>query len=167
MEFGADPTALAEVVRLARARTRLPIFVKLSPTLTDIAAAARVALDSGANGITVVNTWPGLVIEVERRRPAIGFGTGGVSGPGLLPIGVLATWRVWKATGAPIIGVGGVASAEDALQYVIAGASAVAVGTAALRNPRQPGKIVRDLQAWCDRHSTDLTSIRGSLEWPI
>lgn len=166
LEFGADPAALGEVVRLSRMQTQLPIFVKLSPTLSDIAGAARVALDHGANGITVVNTWPGLVIDVDRRKPAIGFGTGGVSGPGLLPIGVLATWKVWKATGAPIIGVGGVASASDALQYLIAGASAVAVGTAGLRDPRQPGRIVRDLQLWCERRGTDLKSLRGSLEWP-
>jgi dihydroorotate dehydrogenase (NAD+) catalytic subunit len=166
LEFGADPAALREVVRLARAETSLPLFVKLSPTLTDIAGAAGIALDAGANGISVVNTWPGLVIDIERRRPALGFGTGGVSGPGLLPIGVLATWKVWKATQAPIIGVGGVASANDVLQYVIAGASAVAVGTAALRDPRQPTRIVRDLAKWCDRERTDLKTLKGTLEWP-
>ncbi len=166
LEFGADPAALREVVRLARAETSLPLFVKLSPTLTDIAGAAGIALDAGANGISVVNTWPGLVIDIERRRPALGFGTGGVSGPGLLPIGVLATWKVWKATQAPIIGVGGVASAHDVLQYVIAGASAVAVGTAALRDPRQPTRIVRDLAKWCDRERTDLKTLKGTLEWP-
>ncbi|MBL8982706.1 MAG: dihydroorotate dehydrogenase [Gemmatimonadetes bacterium] len=167
MEFGQDPQALSDLVRRARAATQRPLFVKLSPTLPDVARAAGVALEAGANGITVVNTWPGLVVDIEHRRPAVGFGTGGVSGPGLLPVGVLATWRVWKAHGVPIIGAGGVASAHDLLQYVIAGASAVAVGTAALRNPRVPERIVRELDAWCDRQGVkNLADLKGSLEWP-
>lgn len=167
MEFGADPAALAEVVRRARAATSLPLFVKLSPTLTDIAAAARIALDHGATGITVVNTLPGLVVDVERRRPALGFGSGGVSGSAILPVGVLAAWRVWKATRAPIIGVGGIGSATDALQYMIAGASAVAVGTAALRDPRFPERLVADLGAWCASHGVNaVRELTGTLEWP-
>ena len=100
-------------------------------------------------GSRVVNTLPGLLVDVERRRPALGFGTGGVSGSALLPIGILATWRVYRATRAPIIGVGGIARAEDVLQYLIAGASAVAVGTAALRDPRLPERVVADLASWC------------------
>ncbi len=167
MEFGADPSALAEVVRRARAPTAAPIFVKLSPTLVDITAAARVALDHGATGVTLVNTLPGLVIDVARRRPALGFGTGGVSGPGLLPVGVLATWKVWKATKAPIIGVGGITTAEDALQYLMAGATAVAMGTAGLRDPRQPVRVVRGLAAWCRREGVrSLAEVTGSVEWP-
>lgn len=167
MEFGADPSALAEVVQRARAETSAPIFVKLSPTLVDIAGAARIALDNGATGLTLVNTFPGLVVDVARRRPALGFGTGGVSGPALLPIGVLATWKVWKATRAPIIGVGGITTAEDALQYLIAGAQAVAMGTAGLRDPRQPARVVRGLDEWCQRHGVrSLTEVTGSLEWP-
>ena len=91
MEFGADPASLAEVVRRARAATKRPLFVKLSPTLPDIARSAEVAVESGADAITLVNTIPGLVIDVAHRRPALGFGTGGVSGTALLPVGVLAT----------------------------------------------------------------------------
>lgn len=167
MEFGADPAALAEVVRRARAATAAPIFVKLSPTLADIAGAARVALDHGATGLTLVNTLPGLVIDVERRRPALGFGTGGVSGPGLLPVGVLATWKVWRATRAPILGVGGITSAEDALQYLMAGAQAVAMGTAGMRDPRQPARVVQGLAEWCRRHGVRAVSeVTGTLEWP-
>ncbi|MBK8249515.1 MAG: dihydroorotate dehydrogenase [Gemmatimonadetes bacterium] len=167
MEFGQDPAALAELVRRARGATARPLFVKLSPTLPDVARAAGVALEAGANGITVVNTWPGLVVDIEKRRPAVGFGTGGVSGPGLLPIGVLATWRVWKAHGVPIIGAGGVASATDLLQYIVAGASAVAIGTAALRNPSVPEAVVRGVDAWCrDRGVRALSELKGSLEWP-
>ncbi len=166
MEFGSDPDALADLVRRARNATDLPLFVKLSPTLPDIAKTATIALDSGATGLSVVNTWPGLLIDVETRRPALGFGTGGVSGAGLLPVGILATWKVWKATRAPIIGVGGIASATDVLQYIIAGAAAVAIGTSALREPRLPGRIVSALGDWCARHEVSLESLRGSLQWP-
>jgi len=167
LEFGADATALKTVVAQARAATRRPLFVKLSPTLPDIAAAAQVAADHGADAVSLVNTIPGLVVDLERRRPALGFGTGGVSGPGLLPVGVLATWKVRKAVRIPIMGVGGVTSADDALQYIIAGASLVGIGTTALKDPRRPERIVRDLQRWCEREGVHaLDEIVGSLEWP-
>ena len=166
-EFGADPSSLRAVVAGARAATRRPLFVKLSPTLSDIAGAARIAVDAGADGITVVNTIPGLVIDVEQRRPAVGFGSGGVSGRAILPVGVLATWRVSRAVQVPVIGLGGVASAQDALQYILAGASLVGIGTAALRDPRTPERIVAGLQAWCRRHDVSaLSSLRRALEWP-
>jgi dihydroorotate dehydrogenase (NAD+) catalytic subunit len=167
MEFGADDQALSTVVARARGATQRPLFAKLSPTLPDIARTASVAVDAGADGITVVNTIPGLVVDVERRRPAVGFGTGGVSGQALLPVGVLATWRVANSVSVPVIGLGGVRSATDALQYIIAGAWLVGIGTAGLRDPRQPGRVVRDLARWCARHAVaDLTSLRGTLDWP-
>jgi len=165
MEFGADPAALAEVVRLARAATGRPIFVKLSPALPDIARSAGVAADAGANGLTLVNTIPGLVIDVERRRPALGFGTGGVSGTALLPVGVLATWKVRRAVKLPLMGIGGVSTANDALQYLLAGATLVGMGTAMLRDPRAPERVVRDLAEWCDRHGVqNIGDIVGTLE---
>ncbi len=168
LEFGADPAALAAVVGGARRLTDKPLFVKLSPTLGDVAAAARVAVDAGADALSLVNTIPGLVIDVERRRPALGFGTGGVSGPPLLPVGVLATWRVSRALpGVPLLGVGGVSQATDVLQYVLAGATLVGVGTAAMRDPRLPERLVRDLGRWCARHSVRrLSDLVGTLEWP-
>lgn len=166
LEFGADAASLTAVITRARAATRRPLFVKLSPTLADIAFTARCAVDAGADGISVVNTMPGLVIDVEARRPKLGFGSGGVSGPGLRPVGVLATWKVRKAVTVPIIGLGGVGSAEHALQYLLAGASLVAVGTAALADPGVPEKIVRELEAWCARHDVKrLVEIVGTLEW--
>lgn len=165
-EFGADHSALRSVVGGARDATRRPILVKLSPTLSRIDDAARVAADSGADGITVVNTLPGLLIDLETRRPRIGFGSGGVSGSALLPVGVLATHRVCRAVALPVVGVGGVATAEDALQYMMAGASLVGVGTAALRDPRAPERILRGIQRWCERRGvTAVTEITGSLEW--
>jgi len=166
LEFGADSAALQRLIRLARAETSRPLFVKLSPTLPDIGAVAKCAVDAGADGLTLVNTLPGLAIDVERRRPVLGFGSGGVSGPGLLPVGVLATWRVSRAVDAPLIGVGGVTSATDALQYIIAGASLVGIGTAAMRDPRAPTRIVRELDAWCARNGVQsLGDIVGTLEW--
>lgn len=166
MEFGADPASLSALIRSARAATRRPLFVKLSPTLTNIGETARAAVEAGADGLTLVNTLPGLLIDVERRRPVLGFGSGGVSGAGLLPVGVLATWKVSRAVKAPIIGVGGVATAEHALQYIIAGASLVGIGTAAMRDPRIPRRIVRELERWCERHRiASITDLVGTLEW--
>jgi dihydroorotate dehydrogenase (NAD+) catalytic subunit len=167
MEFGADPCALAEVVKGARAATRRPLFVKLSPTLPDLVASARTAVDSGADALSLVNTIPGLVIDTERRRPMIGFGSGGISGAALLPVGVLATWKVSRAVPAPVFGIGGVAAANDALQYLMAGATLVGIGTAALRDPRIPERVVRGLERWCDRQGVrSLREIIGTLEWP-
>ncbi|HET7586002.1 MAG TPA: dihydroorotate dehydrogenase [Gemmatimonadaceae bacterium] len=166
MEFGADPEALRRVVSLCREATARPLFVKLSPALADIAAAARVAADAGADALTLVNTLPGLVIDVEQRRPVLGNGSGGLSGAGLLPVGVLATWKVHRAVRLPILGVGGVGSASDALQYVLAGATLVGIGTAALRDPRVPERVVRDLERWCREHDVqELSSLVGALEW--
>ena len=167
LEFGADPEALREVVAGARAATRLPLFVKLSPTLPRVGEVAQRAVDAGADGITVINTIPGLVVDVARRRPALGFGSGGVSGPGLLAVGVLATWRVRQAVAVPIIGAGGVQHATDVLQFLIAGASAVAIGTAGLADPKLPVRVVRDLDRWCARHAVSrLADLIGTLEWP-
>ena len=166
MEFGADAASLMDVVTRARASTKKPVFVKLSPTLQDIAMSAQTAADAGADGISVVNTLPGLVIDVETRKPALGFGTGGVSGPGLLPIGVLATYKVSKAVRLPVIGVGGISRATDIVQYVMAGASLVAIGTAAMQQPRLPEKLIDDLEGWCQRNDVrSLSELRGSLTW--
>jgi dihydroorotate dehydrogenase (NAD+) catalytic subunit len=166
-EFGANPQSLREVVERARRETKRPLFVKLAPTLPDIGDSARVAADAGADAITVVNTVPGLVIDVERRRPVLGFGTGGISGPAILPIGVRATWLVRKAVKLPIMGLGGVSSGTDALQYIVAGASLVGVGTAALRDPRAPARIVSELETWCRKHGVNnIQELTGTLEWP-
>jgi dihydroorotate dehydrogenase (NAD+) catalytic subunit len=169
MEFGADPAALTALVRAARALTTRPLFVKLSPALgPTIVSAATVAVEAGATGLTLVNTMPGLVIDTAHRRPRIGFGSGGVSGPALLPLGLLATWRVTRALpGVPVIGLGGVSTGDDALQYLLAGASLVGVGTAMLRDPRAPERIARDLRSWCAREGVrDLSTIVGTLQWP-
>ena len=139
LEFGAEPSCLAELVRACRRASTRPLTVKLSPVLPDIPAMARVARDEGAEAVTLVNTMPGLL---DRR---LGNGTGGLSGPALLPIGVLATRRVRENVGMPVIGVGGVRTLPDAREYLAAGASLVAIGTAALADPRVPVRIAREL----------------------
>jgi dihydroorotate dehydrogenase (NAD+) catalytic subunit len=165
MEFGADRVVLGSLVGAVRKATDRPLFVKLSPTLPSIADTAKAAADAGADGITVVNTIPGMVIDVELRRPALGFGTGGASGVALLPVGVLATWKVTRAVTLPVIGVGGIAKPEDVVQYLLAGASLVGVGTAALVDPRVPERLVRGLTRWCERHGLkSLADVVGRLE---
>jgi len=145
IEFGADPECVRRIVAACRARTRLPLIAKLSPVLPDIAGMAVVARDAGAEGISLVNTFPGLLFG--EAGPRLGNGNGGVSGPPLLPIGVLAVSKVVERTGGmPVIGVGGVRSAEDVHQYLRVGASLVAIGTAALADPRLPERIVQELE---------------------
>jgi dihydroorotate dehydrogenase (NAD+) catalytic subunit len=145
IEFGADRTSVQRIVSQCRGRTRLPLIAKLSPVLPDIAGMALVARDAGADAISAVNTMPGLLFSDNAAR--LGNGNGGVSGPPLLPIGVLAVSRIVDRLGTtPVIGVGGVRSAEDVRQYLRAGASLVAIGTGALADPRLPERIVSDLE---------------------
>lgn len=148
-EFGANNDVLTDLVRACRTATDKPIIVKLAPTLSDIAATAEVAAEAGTDGFSVVNTMPGLLYREhggEHELPTrLGAGQGGVSGPALLPIGVLATRRVRERTGLPVIGIGGICTAEDVKQYLDAGAVLVAVGTAALADPRCPERLAR---AW-------------------
>ena len=139
LEFGAEPGCLAELVRACRQVSTRPLTVKLSPVLPDIPAMALVARDEGAEAVTLVNTMPGLL---DKR---LGNGNGGLSGPALLPIGVLATRRVRERVAMPVIGVGGVRTVADAREYLAAGASLVAIGTAALADPRVPVRIAREL----------------------
>ena len=146
IEFGADPVCVRRIVSLCRSRTRLPVIAKLSPVLPDIGGMALEARDAGADGITVVNTLPGLLFAVA-GSPRLGNGNGGVSGPVLLPVGILAAARVVERTGGmPVIGVGGIRSAEDVEQYLRVGVSLVAVGTAGLADPRLPERIVTELE---------------------
>ena len=139
LEFGADPECLAELVRACRRVSTRALTVKLSPVLPDIPAMARVARDEGAEAVTLVNTMPGFL---DKR---LGHGNGGLSGPALLPIGVLATRRVREQIDMPVIGVGGIRTVADAREYLAAGAALVAIGTAALADPRVPVRIAREL----------------------
>ena len=146
IEFGADPGCVSQIIEQCRARTRLPLIAKLSPVLPDIAGVAVVARDAGADGISVVNTVPGSLTHDDGSQ-RLGHGAGGVSGPALLAIGVRAVSRVLERTGGmPVIGVGGVTTAADARQYLRAGASLVAIGTAGLADPRVPERVIHHLE---------------------
>jgi dihydroorotate dehydrogenase (NAD+) catalytic subunit len=146
IEFGADLECVRRIVTSCRSQTRLPLLAKLSPLLPDIGGMAVAARDCGADGISAVNTIPGLLYR-DGSEPRLGHGSGGVSGPPLLPVGVLAVSRILERTGGmPVIGVGGIRSADDVRQYLRAGASLVAVGTAALADPRLPERILADLE---------------------
>lgn len=145
VEFGADTRSVAEVVSLARRATTRPLFAKLSPALPDIPAIAVAAIEAGADGLTLINTIPGMLHRGD--GPVLGNGFGGVSGPAVLATGVLAVSRVTqRLPGVPVIGVGGIRSADDVRQYLRAGASLVAVGTAALADPRLPERLIADLE---------------------
>jgi dihydroorotate dehydrogenase (NAD+) catalytic subunit len=146
VEFGSEPRTVARVIELCRGRTRKPLLAKLSPVLPDIGGMALVARDAGASGVTVVNTMPGYLSDTA-GHPRLGNGSGGVSGPALLPVGVLAVRRIMERSGGmPVVGVGGIRSAADARQYLEAGAALVGIGTAALADPRLPERVVSDLE---------------------
>ncbi|HSJ98378.1 MAG TPA: dihydroorotate dehydrogenase [Myxococcota bacterium] len=139
---------LADAVASARAATARPMSVKLAPNVPDIGQMAAVAVDAGADALTLVNTMPGLLFDTDTGRPLLGAGAGGISGPALLPVGVHAVWRARQRVDVPIIGVGGIRAAADAVQYLLAGASLVQVGTASFADPRAAMRVLSDLERW-------------------
>ena len=155
LEFGADPRAAAEVTAAVRRRTILPVIVKLTPNVTDIVAMARAVVDAGADAITLINTFPAMSIDIELRRPVLGWGSGGLSGPALKPIALKMVYKVAAAVDVPIIGCGGITSGEDAVEYLMAGACAVQVGTATFRNPRAPLDVLEGLEAFMRDHAVE------------
>ncbi len=165
--FGNDPDMSARVVEACRAATNKPLITKLSPNQTDIAENARRCIEAGTDGFAVINTLMGMAIDVEQREPIIGNNQGGLSGPAIKPLAVLKTHQVYQVArphGIPIIGQGGVASAQDALEFLIAGATAVGVGTALFYDPLIVGKINAGLAAYLDRHGLDhISHLTGSL----
>ena len=151
--FGNNPQALGALVGRVRAATALPLIVKLSPNVTDITVTARAAVDNGADILSLINTLVGLSIDIETRQPKIGFTTGGLSGPAIRPVAVRMVWEVRKALPrVPIFGIGGIETVEHVVEFLIAGADAVQVGTANFRDPSLSGRLVDELAAWCERH---------------
>ena len=136
MEFGVDPRAAAEVTAAVRRQSGLPLIVKLTPNAADVVGIARAVADSGADALTLINTYPAMKIDVRTRKPALGWGSGGLSGPALKPIAIRLVYQVARAVSVPIVGCGGITTGEDAVEYFMAGASAVQVGTATFANPR-------------------------------
>lgn len=166
MAFGIRPESVAEVTRAAKGALReTPLMVKLSPNVESIAVNALAAQKGGADCVSLINTLTGMVIDIERRRPLIANNTGGVSGAGIRPIAVRMVWEVCQAVDIPVVGMGGITCAEDALEFLIAGASAVQVGTANFTDTLAMPKIIAGLDRWLDRHGiADISEIRGTLQ---
>ena len=149
--FGCDPAAAAEVTRAVKAVTDKPVFMKLTPNVTDIAEIARACADAGADGICLINTLLGMRIDLKTKRPLLANRTGGLSGPAVFPVALRMVWDVYEAVKLPIVGCGGVSSAEDVCEMMLAGASAVEVGAANLKDPFACKNIVEALPAVCER----------------
>ncbi len=168
--FGEDPGALAVLLRAVRpVLRRTPMIVKLSPTVSDIVAVARTAIDAGADVLTLINTFPAMAIDVETRQPRLSRGTGGLSGPAVHPIAVRMVQEVYESVArdakVPIIGVGGVMDWKDAAEFILAGASAVGMGTALFVDPRSPIRVAKGLRAWARRQgSTSIGDLVGRVE---
>ena len=159
--FGCDPSAAAQVTRAVKAVTDKPVFMKLTPNVTDIAEVARACEEAGADGVCLINTLLGMRIDLNTRRPVLANRTGGVSGPAIFPIALRMVWDVYEAVRIPIIGCGGVSSAEDAAEMMLAGAAAVEVGAANLKDPYACKTIIESLPGVCERlgaaHISELT----------
>ncbi len=151
MSFGTDPKAAAEVTRAVKAVTTKPVIVKLSPNVTDIVSVAKACEDAGADGLSLINTLLSLRIDLKTRRPILANTTGGLSGPAIFPLALRMVWQVSQAVKIPVIGLGGVSSAEDAAEMLLAGATAVQVGAANLRDPFACPRIIQTLPAVLDR----------------
>lgn len=167
IEFGQDPAVLASLVRSVRAATQGPLLVKLSPNVTSIAEMARVCEGEGADGISLINAVQALEVDVERRRPVLANGLGGLSGPAIRPIALRMVWQASQAVKLPICGIGGIDSAEDAVKFLMCGASAVQVGTRNYLDPAAAGDIAAGVEAWAKNHDVArLSDLVGSLEMP-
>ena len=165
MSFGVDATLAHQLVTEVKARTHLPLLVKLSPNVTDITVIARAIEDAGADALSAINTLLGMAINAETRKPELANITGGLSGPAIKPVALRLVWEVYKSVSIPIVGMGGIMNATDALEFFIAGASAVAIGTANFVNPKASLEVIEGLHAYLEK--MDMKSINelvGSLD---
>lgn len=163
--FGVDCAAASEVVQSVRKATAKPLMVKLSPNVTDIAEIAKGVEGAGADSVSLINTLTGMMIDVATRRPVLGNITGGLSGPAIKPVALRMVWQVAQAVKIPVIGIGGIMTAEDAAAFIIAGATAIQVGTANFVNPRATIDIIRGLDAYLDIHNIKtITELIGTLQ---
>ena len=158
LDFGTDPRLTYEVVRAVRQTTSLPVIPKLSPNVTDITVIARAAADAGADALSLINTILGMAIDLRRRKPKLPGATGGLSGPAIRPIALRMVWEVAQAVTLPIIGIGGIMTGDDAVEFLLAGASAVQVGTANFLDPSAPLKVLAGIESYLARHGFDSVS---------
>ena len=167
ISFGTDPREVFKVVRKVKESSSLPIMVKLSPNVTDITVIARSAEEAGADSLSLINTLIGMAVNVETRAPLLGNITGGLSGPAIKPVALRMVWEVYKTVNIPVVGIGGICTARDALEFFITGASAVQIGTAQFVNPTVTSEVVTGLENYLKDHSlSSIKEIVGTLEVP-
>lgn len=163
--FGTDPACAAQVVSACRKAAAKPLIVKLSPNVTDVVAMARACADAGADALSLINTLTGMAIDLGRRKPVLANITGGLSGPAIKPVALRMVWQVARAVRLPLIGIGGIMTATDALEFILAGASAVQVGTASFINPSAAQRIAEGMEAWLAENGVDrVRDLVGALE---
>ena len=164
IQFGSDPVSAATVVAACRAACNKPLIVKLSPNVTDVVAMARACVDAGADSLSLINTLVGMAIDVKTRRPVLANTTGGLSGPAIKPVALRMVWQVAQAVKVPLIGIGGIMSATDVVEFLLAGATAVQVGTASFVTPGIAQTIAEDLEQWMqDNGVHDVRELIGGL----
>ncbi len=164
LSFGVDPRAAAEVVSAVREKTGKPLIAKLSPNVTDIACIARAVVSAGATAVSLINTITGMAVDIRTRRPRLGNITGGLSGPAIKPVALRMVWQVANAVQVPVIGIGGITTWEDALEFMIAGASAVQVGTANFTNPGVTMEVVDGIRGFLEKEGIGhVSELVGSL----
>jgi dihydroorotate dehydrogenase (NAD+) catalytic subunit len=167
MVFGTDPGSLEYLVSQARTVSKRPLIVKLSPNVTSISQMAKVVADSGADAVSLTNTFLAMSIDVETRRPRLSNVTGGLSGPAIKPIALRMVYETARTVKIPILGLGGIVTPEDAVEFLMAGATAIQVGTASYADPRATERLARGLESWCSGHQVEkVTSLTGALEIP-
>jgi dihydroorotate dehydrogenase (NAD+) catalytic subunit len=167
MAFGADCGSLEYLVGRARASTKRPLIVKLSPNVTSISQMAKVAATAGADAVSLVNTFLAMSIDVETRKPRLSNITGGLSGPAIKPIALRMVYETARAVSIPILGMGGIVTPEDAVEFMLAGATAIQVGTASYADPRATERLVKGLDSWCRSHGVEhVTSLTGAIDVP-
>jgi len=167
MAFGADPGSLEYLVSRARAASARPLIVKLSPNVTSIAHMSKIAASAGADAVSLVNTFLAISIDAETRKPRLSNITGGLSGPAIKPIALRMVYEAARSVEIPILGMGGIVTPEDAVEFLLAGATAIQVGTASYADPRATERLARGLESWCRSHGVERASrLTGALEVP-
>lgn len=165
MAFGTQPQMVEEVVSEAKRHAKKPLIVKLSPNVTDIAEIARAAVGAGADALSLINTLLGMRIDIETRRPILSNIMGGLSGPAVFPVAVRMVYQVHQAVDVPLLGMGGIRTGRDAVEMMMAGASAVAVGTSCFADPMTPVRVAQEIEEFCDSHGiSDVTELTGALQ---
>lgn len=165
MAFGVTPEGASAVVKAVRKAYDKTLIVKLSPNVTSIADIAKVVEDAGADAVSLINTLMGMVIDIEKRKPVLSIATGGMSGPAVKPVAVRCVWQVAKAVKIPVVGLGGIMNAHDAIEFMLAGASAVEIGTANFIDPAVTVKVANGINEWLDAHGCkSVSEIVGQLE---